>query len=54
MMSMPELFLSAIFGVHGNEYEECRLVGYKHPVRTSQVTHYISATEPSQLMLCKI
>jgi hypothetical protein len=34
--------------------EECRLLGYKTPVRTSQETHYIFATELSQLMLCKI
>jgi hypothetical protein len=34
--------------------EECRLLGYKSPVRTSQETHYVSATVPSQLMLCKI
>jgi hypothetical protein len=33
---------------------ECRLLGYKNPVRTSQETHYVSATESSQLMLCKI
>jgi hypothetical protein len=33
---------------------ECRLLGYKNLVRTSQETHYVSATEPSQLMLCKI
>jgi hypothetical protein len=26
----------------------------KTPVRTSQEIHYISATEPSQLMLCTI
>jgi hypothetical protein len=26
----------------------------KTPLRTSQQTHYVSATEPSQLMLCKI
>jgi hypothetical protein len=26
----------------------------KHPVRTTQETHYISATKLSQLMLCKI
>jgi hypothetical protein len=25
-----------------------------NPVRTSQETHYVSATEPSRLMLCKI
>jgi hypothetical protein len=34
--------------------EERRLLGYKNPVRTSQKTHYVSATESSQLMLCKI
>jgi hypothetical protein len=33
---------------------EGRLLGYKTPVRTSQETHYVSATESSQLMLCKI
>jgi hypothetical protein len=38
----------------GGDYEECRLLGYKNPVRTSQETHYVSATESSQLMLCKI
>jgi hypothetical protein len=42
-----------IWGFHGGVYEECRLLGYKNPVRTSQETHYVSATEPSQLMLCK-
>jgi hypothetical protein len=41
-------------GFHGGDYEECRLLGYKTPVRNSQETHYISATESSQLMLCKI
>jgi hypothetical protein len=39
---------------HGRDYEECRLLGYKNPVRTPQKTHYFSATESSQLMLCKI
>jgi hypothetical protein len=34
--------------------EEYHLVGYKTPVRTSQETHYLSATESNQLMLCKI
>jgi hypothetical protein len=43
-----------IWGFHGGDYEECRLLGYKTPVRTSQETHYVSATESSQLMLCKI
>jgi hypothetical protein len=36
------------------DYEECRLLGYKIPVHTSQETHYVSTTESSQLMLCKI
>jgi hypothetical protein len=27
---------------------------YKTPVRTSQETHYVSATVPRRLMLCKI
>jgi hypothetical protein len=39
---------------HGSDYEECRLLGYKNRVRTSQETHYISTTESSQLMLCNI
>jgi hypothetical protein len=34
--------------------KEWRLVGYKNPVRTSQETHYVSATQLSRLMLCKI
>jgi hypothetical protein len=33
--------------------EECRRLGYKNPVRTSQETHDLSTTESSQLMLCK-
>jgi hypothetical protein len=37
-----------------DEYEECLLLGYKNLVRTSKKTHYVSATEPSHLMLCKI
>jgi hypothetical protein len=43
-----------IWGFHGSDYEECHLLGYKNPVRTSQETHYVSTTESSQLMLCKI
>jgi hypothetical protein len=43
-----------IWGFHGGDYEECRLLGYKTPVRTSQETHYVSATKTSRLMLCKI
>jgi hypothetical protein len=34
--------------------EECRLLGYKTSFRTSQETHYLSTTESSQLILCKI
>jgi hypothetical protein len=46
-----EAFTAVI--MKGN-YEECRLPGYKTAVRTSQKTHYYSAIESSQLMLCKI
>jgi hypothetical protein len=35
-------------------YVECGLLGYKNRVRTSQETHYVSNTKPSQLMLCKV
>jgi hypothetical protein len=45
--------LCKIWGSQGGEYEECLLLGYKNPVRTSQETHYVSVTESSQLMLCK-
>jgi hypothetical protein len=34
--------------------EECGLLGHKNPVRTSQETHYISVTDPRQLILRKI
>jgi hypothetical protein len=40
------------FEVFTAVYEECRLLGYKNPVHTSQVTHYFSATESNRLMLC--
>jgi hypothetical protein len=43
-----------IFGVITGYFEECRLLGYEYPVRTSQEKHYVSATESSRLMLCKI
>jgi hypothetical protein len=46
--------LCKFWGFHGGDYEECRLLGYINPVRTSQQTHYISTTESSRLMLCKI
>jgi hypothetical protein len=29
------LILCKISGVHGGDYAECRLLGYKNPVRTS-------------------
>jgi hypothetical protein len=38
------LMLWKIWGFHGGDYEECRLLGYKIPVRSSRETHYISAT----------
>jgi hypothetical protein len=40
-------------GVTGDS-EECRLLGYKDPVHTSQETHCVTVKESSQLMLCKI
>jgi hypothetical protein len=46
--------LCKIWGFHGSDYEERHLLGFKNPVLTSQETHYVSATESSQLMLCKI
>jgi hypothetical protein len=52
--SAHPIILCKICGFHGSDYEECHLLGYKTPVRTSQETHYISATESSQLNLCKI
>jgi hypothetical protein len=39
---------------HGGDYEECHFLRYKNQVRTSQETHYVSATESNQWMLCKI
>jgi hypothetical protein len=46
--------LCKIWGFHGGDYEEWRLLGYKTPVRTSYETNYVSTTESSWLMLCKI
>jgi hypothetical protein len=34
--------------------DQSRVVGYTNPVRTSQETHYASATESNRLMLCKL
>jgi hypothetical protein len=46
--------LCKILGVNGDDYEAFRLLGHETPVRTLQETHYISTTQPSRLMLCKI
>jgi hypothetical protein len=43
-----------IWGSRGGDYEECRLLGHRNPIRTSHETHYVSATDSSRLMLCKI
>jgi hypothetical protein len=54
MHTPTELNSVEIWRFHGSDCEGCRLLGYKTPVRTSRETHYFSATESSQLMLCKI
>jgi hypothetical protein len=41
-----------IWDYYGGNYEEFRFLGYKTPIRNSQETHYMSATESSRLMLC--
>jgi hypothetical protein len=43
-----------MWGFRGGDYKERRLLEYRKPVRTSQETHYVSATETSRLILCKI
>jgi hypothetical protein len=48
------LGLCKMWGFHCSHYEECRLLGYKNPVSTSQETHHVSTTESSRLMLCTI
>jgi hypothetical protein len=35
--------LCKIWGFHGGDYEECRILEYKNPVRTSQEIYYVSA-----------
>jgi hypothetical protein len=40
------LMLCKIWGFHGGDHEECRLLVYRNPVRTSQETDYVSTTEP--------
>jgi hypothetical protein len=47
-------WLYNIWGSHGCDYEECRLLRYRNQLRTSQETHYVSATEPSRVILGKI
>jgi hypothetical protein len=46
--------LYKILYFHGGDYEECRRLGYRNPVRTSQETHYVYITDSSRLMLSKI
>jgi hypothetical protein len=38
--------LGKIRGVHVSDCEECRLLGYKSPGRTSLETHYVDVTQP--------
>jgi hypothetical protein len=45
--------LCKIWGLHGGDNEEYRLLGFEVAVVISQGTHYISATEPSRLMVCQ-
>jgi hypothetical protein len=33
------IHLCWISGFHGGDYEECHILGYENPVRTSQETH---------------
>jgi hypothetical protein len=46
--------LCQIWSVRGGDHEDCLLLGYKNPIRTSQETHYVCTTELSLLMLCQI
>jgi hypothetical protein len=41
-LESSQLILCRISSFHSGDYEECRLLGYKNPVRTSQETHYVS------------
>jgi hypothetical protein len=43
-----------ILDFHGGDYEESRPLEHKNSVRASQETHYVSAREPSRLILCQI
>jgi hypothetical protein len=53
-LESSQLMLCKIGDFHSGDYDEYRLLRYKNPVRTSQEPQYISVTEPSRLMLCKI
>jgi hypothetical protein len=46
--------LGKIWGFRRGDYEECLLLGCKSPVRTSEEEHFVSATEPSRLILRKV
>jgi hypothetical protein len=55
VMLMLQVFQPCkIWGFHGGDYEQWRLLGCNNPVHTSQETHHVSTTESSQLLLCKI
>jgi hypothetical protein len=49
-----QLMLCKIWYFYGGDYEECRLLRYKTPFRTSQETNYVSAAKTSQLILSNI
>jgi hypothetical protein len=53
-MIWEELIFCKTWGFNGSDHEEFRLLEYKNSVRTSQETHYFSATNPSRLMLWKV
>jgi hypothetical protein len=48
------LMLRKIWGFHGGENEECRLLECKCPYTNSKETHKVSARKPNWLMLCKV
>jgi hypothetical protein len=52
--SYSHIIVSRVWGFHGSDYEKWRLLEYENTVRISPETHYVSATEPSLLMLCTI
>jgi hypothetical protein len=39
--SVTTLLICKIWGFHGGDYEQCRFLGYKNPVLTSQDTIYL-------------